>query len=71
MSREAAARAAGDRQAAFSGTREVPPALAFDAGRLAEWMAAHVPGFEGPLSARQFRGGQSNPTYLLEAPSGR
>jgi aminoglycoside phosphotransferase (APT) family kinase protein len=62
---------AADRQAAFSGTREVPPALAFDAGRPAEWMASHVPGFKGPLSVRQFRGGQSNPTYLLEAASGR
>lgn len=34
-------------------------------------MASHVEGFKGPLSVRQFKGGQSNPTYLLEAGSGR
>ncbi len=28
-------------------------------------MAANVPGFEGPLSVEQFKGGQSNPTYKL------
>jgi aminoglycoside phosphotransferase (APT) family kinase protein len=62
--------AALDRQAAFTGTREVARALAFDLGRLADWMAAHVAGFEGPVTVRQFRGGQSNPTYLVEAASG-
>jgi aminoglycoside phosphotransferase (APT) family kinase protein len=60
-----------DRQAAFAGTREVTPALAFDTAPLARWMDAHVPGFEGPVSVRQFRGGQSNPTYLVETASGR
>jgi aminoglycoside phosphotransferase (APT) family kinase protein len=30
-----------------------------------------VPGFAGPLSVRQFKGGQSNPTYLLETPAQR
>ncbi len=30
----------------------------------------HVAGFEGPLSARKFEVGQSNPTYRLESPSG-
>jgi len=34
-------------------------------------MASHVESFQGPLSVRQFKGGQSNPTYLLEAGSGR
>ena len=34
-------------------------------------MASHVESFRGPLTVRQFRGGQSNPTYLLEADSGR
>lgn len=38
---------------------------AIDLGRLEEWMRAHVPGFEGPLAAEQFSGGQSNPTYRL------
>jgi aminoglycoside phosphotransferase (APT) family kinase protein len=36
-----------------------------------EWyLAAHVPGFRGPLTARKFGVGQSNPTFLLESPSG-
>jgi aminoglycoside phosphotransferase (APT) family kinase protein len=34
-------------------------------------MLSHVEGFHGPLTVRQFRGGQSNPTYLLECPSAR
>jgi len=60
-----------DRQAAFSGTKDVVGALAFDAQRLAAHLGEHVPGFAGPLSVRQFKGGQSNPTYLLETPAQR
>lgn len=60
-----------DRQSAYSGTREVPRTLAFDAGRLAEWLRDRVPGLEGPLTVRQFKGGQSNPTYLVESPERR
>jgi aminoglycoside phosphotransferase (APT) family kinase protein len=59
-----------DRQAAFSGTKEVPEPLRVDAERLATFLAAAVPDFRGPLTVRQFKGGQSNPTYLLDA-SGR
>lgn len=59
-----------DRTAAFSGTREVAGALAIDLDRLSGWMATNVPGFAGPLVARQFAGGQSNPTFLLSALSG-
>jgi aminoglycoside phosphotransferase (APT) family kinase protein len=40
----------------------------FDEARLATWMAAHVPGFAGPLLVEQFKGGQSNPTYKLITP---
>ena len=43
----------------------------FDADRLADYLAAHLPGFAGPLTVQQFRGGQSNPTYLLSTPAGR
>src|SRR6266853_1366625 len=57
-----------DRQTAFSGTRDVTPALAFDIKRLAEYLAVKLPGFAGPLTVRQFKGGQSNPTYLIETP---
>ncbi len=57
-----------DRQSAFSGTKEVAAALRVDADRLAAYLAAEVPGFRGPLTVRQFKGGQSNPTYFLETP---
>jgi aminoglycoside phosphotransferase (APT) family kinase protein len=58
-----------DRQQAFSGTKEASPALRLDAARLETYLAAQVAGFAGPLTIRQFKGGQSNPTYLLETPS--
>ena len=38
---------------------------------LAEYLQAHVPGFHGPLVATKFDGGQSNPTYKIDAASGR
>lgn len=34
-------------------------------------MSSHVESFRGPLKVSQFKGGQSNPTYLLEAESGK
>jgi aminoglycoside phosphotransferase (APT) family kinase protein len=51
----------------FMGTRPVAPQHAFDEAALARWMAAHVAGFAGMLKVEQFKGGQSNPTFLLEA----
>jgi aminoglycoside phosphotransferase (APT) family kinase protein len=59
------------RQQQFSGTRDMLEALRFDPDPLQEYMQSHVEGFHGPLVVRQFRGGQSNPTYLLESPSGK
>ena len=41
-----------------------------DVARLAEWMAANVAGFAGPLTYAKFAGGQSNPTYRIDAASG-
>jgi aminoglycoside phosphotransferase (APT) family kinase protein len=38
---------------------------------LAAYLETHVDGFRGPLRASKFKGGQSNPTYLIEAASGR
>jgi aminoglycoside phosphotransferase (APT) family kinase protein len=38
---------------------------------LATYLEAHVEGFRGPLTATKFKGGQSNPTYRLDAASGR
>jgi aminoglycoside phosphotransferase (APT) family kinase protein len=51
----------------FTGTRPVAPQHAFDAERLAEWMREHVDGGIGTLEIAQFKGGQSNPTYLVTA----
>jgi aminoglycoside phosphotransferase (APT) family kinase protein len=59
------------RQEQNSGTREVADAHRFDDQRLEEYMRSHVEGFQGPLGVSQFKGGQSNPTYLLESPSGK
>jgi aminoglycoside phosphotransferase (APT) family kinase protein len=39
----------------------------FDAAALERWLRGRIEGFSGPLAAEQFRGGQSNPTYLLSA----
>ena len=39
-----------------------------DVAALERFMVAEVAGFSGPLSVRQFKGGQSNPTYRLETP---
>lgn len=57
-----------DAQATFSGTREVDPRHALDKAALTAWMHDHVAGFRGPLTVRQFKGGQSNPTYELTTP---
>jgi aminoglycoside phosphotransferase (APT) family kinase protein len=52
----------------FSGTTAVREAHRFDETRLAQWLAAHVAGYSGPLTVEQFKGGQSNPTYKLLTP---
>jgi len=49
-------------------TVPVKPQHSFDEARLADFLIGHVPGFEGPLTVKQFEGGQSNPTFLLETP---
>lgn len=43
----------------------------FDPDRLARYLQARVEGFRGPLTAHKFAGGQSNPTFAIEAASGR
>jgi aminoglycoside phosphotransferase (APT) family kinase protein len=60
-----------DRQALFSGTKDVAQPLRFDSSRLEAYLAAHLNGFSSPLTVRQFKGGQSNPTYLLDTPARR
>jgi aminoglycoside phosphotransferase (APT) family kinase protein len=59
------------RQDQNSGTREVRVAHRFDVSRLADYMVSHVEGFRGPINVTQFKGGQSNPTYLVDAESGK
>ena len=60
-----------DRTEANTGTTAVSERLRFDIAALEAWMADHVEGFAGPLTVSQFKGGQSNPTYRLDTPSGR
>ena len=59
-----------DAQAAFTGTVEPTGDDRLDTDRLTAWFEAHVAGFAGPISVSKFKGGQSNPTYRIDAPSG-
>jgi aminoglycoside phosphotransferase (APT) family kinase protein len=54
-----------------AGLRPPPAQHAFDAAPLADWMHANVPGFAGPIEVRQFAGGQSNPTFLVQSSNHR
>jgi aminoglycoside phosphotransferase (APT) family kinase protein len=60
-----------DRQATFSGIKPVAAGLAIDDARLDTYLAVQLPDYRGPLGVRQFKGGQSNPTYLVETPARR
>jgi aminoglycoside phosphotransferase (APT) family kinase protein len=55
----------------FGGTTAVEARHQFDAARLAAFLAERIAGFAGPLAVTQFRGGQSNPTFLLTTPRAR
>ncbi|MDE2137271.1 MAG: phosphotransferase [Gammaproteobacteria bacterium] len=55
----------------FAGTMPVPNRQRFDEAALARYLESHVAGFEGPLTVEMFRGGQSNPTFLLTTSQGR
>ena len=57
------------RQEQMSGAGAVREGLGFDEGALDAWLRANVEGFAGPLTVRQFNGGQSNPTYQLLTPA--
>jgi aminoglycoside phosphotransferase (APT) family kinase protein len=52
----------------FTGTRPMADSHAFDVAALAVHLQQHLPGFDGPLTVEQFKGGQSNPTYKLLTP---
>ena len=58
-------------QDAFSGTKDVDERHRIDEAALANWMQANVEDYAGPLEVRQFKGGQSNPTYQLITPNQR
>ena len=58
------------RQEQFSGTRDVREADQPDIDALNDYLQAHIEGYSGPLKLKQFKGGQSNPTYLLQTPNG-
>ena len=59
-----------DAQAAFTGTVAPEGADRLDETALTCWFEDNVAGFEGPLSVAKFKGGQSNPTYRIDSPSG-
>jgi aminoglycoside phosphotransferase (APT) family kinase protein len=50
---------------AFTGTRPVAAQHAFDNAALGAWLASNLPGWRGPLTVEQFKGGPSNPTFKL------
>ena len=54
----------------FTGTMPVAERQRFDEAALLRYLSAHLEGFAGPLTVQQFRGGQSNPTFLLTAADG-
>jgi aminoglycoside phosphotransferase (APT) family kinase protein len=58
-----------DNESQFQGTAEVRARHRFDADRLSAYLNDRIDGFQGPLNVRQFKGGQSNPTYLLKSAS--
>jgi aminoglycoside phosphotransferase (APT) family kinase protein len=57
-----------DRQAEFSGTQEMRKGYELDSKALQAYMSENVDGFKGPINIRQFKGGQSNPTYQIITP---
>ncbi|MBV9992399.1 MAG: phosphotransferase family protein [Alphaproteobacteria bacterium] len=58
-----------DRQEKFSGTKEVAEQHRLDVEKLEGYLAERIDGFQTPLEVRQFKGGQSNPTYQLVTPN--
>lgn len=57
-----------DRGSEFIGTAAAPEHLRLDEKTLDAYLGAHVAGFAGPLTVEKFKGGQSNPTYLVSTP---
>ena len=51
----------------FAGTMPVQAQHRIDEAKLADYLRTRLPGFGSPITLVQFRGGQSNPTYLVSA----
>ena len=58
-----------DPTADFTGLSETPEHLQFDEAGLAAFMSENIEEFSGPIEVKKFKGGQSNPTYLLTTPT--
>ena len=56
-----------DLESQFAGTQDVLEKHRFNVGNLQDYMSAHVDGFSGDTTLSQFKGGQSNPTYRIDA----
>jgi aminoglycoside phosphotransferase (APT) family kinase protein len=56
--------------AEFTGAGAVQERHRFDVGALEAWLRPRLEGLDAPLQVSQFKGGQSNPTFLL-ASAGR
>lgn len=54
-----------------AGLQQTPAHNIFDTARLNTWMQNHIVGFAGPIEVRQFPGGQSNPTFLVQSAAQR
>jgi aminoglycoside phosphotransferase (APT) family kinase protein len=54
----------------FAGTMPVAAQQRFEQATLERWLGVHLAGFAGLARIEQFRGGQSNPTFLLTAVDG-
>ena len=48
-------------------SRENMSTQELDTTRLSDYLAAHIPGLSGPITAEKFAGGQSNPTFKLRS----
>src|SRR5579872_100181 len=51
----------------FTGTMPVRAQHLFDVGALEGYLRDRIDGFDGPVEVQQFKGGQSNPTFLVVA----
>ena len=55
-----------DRQQDFSGLKEVSKSHQFSLNKLDNFLKSELPDFSGIKEIKQFKGGQSNPTYLIK-----